>query len=59
MSTRRTFLAGAGIAGLLGPTFRTDALVRAAGAGGDAGHCKACELAANEDYWSEIAARLR
>jgi selenocysteine lyase/cysteine desulfurase len=55
MSTRRTFLAGAGIAGLLGPAFRHDALARAAGLNGDAAHCKACELAANEDYWSEIA----
>jgi isopenicillin-N epimerase len=54
MSTRRTFLASAGITGLIGATFRQDALARAAGADRDAGQCKACELAGNEDYWSEI-----
>jgi isopenicillin-N epimerase len=54
MATRRSFLAGAGIAGLIGATFREDALARAAGADKDAGQSKACELAANEDYWSEI-----
>jgi isopenicillin-N epimerase len=54
MSSRRTFLAGTGIAGLLGATFREDALARAAGADKDAGQCKACELATNEDYWSEV-----
>jgi isopenicillin-N epimerase len=54
MATRRSFLAGAGIAGLIGATFREDALARAAGADKDAGQSKASELAANEDYWSEI-----
>jgi isopenicillin-N epimerase len=55
MATRRAFLTGAGITGFAGATFRADALARAAGADKDAGQCKACELAANEDYWSEIA----
>ena len=56
MSTRRTFLASAGITGLMGATFRQDAVARAAGADRDAGACKACELAGNEDFWSEIGA---
>ena len=55
MSSRRTFLAGAGITGLLRCDISPDALARAAGADKDAGQCKACELAANEDYWAEIA----
>ncbi len=55
MSSRRKFLAGAGISGLIGATFRADALARAAGADKNARECKACELATNEDYWSEIA----
>jgi hypothetical protein len=55
MSSRRTFLAGTGITGLFGAAFRADALARAAGADKDAGQCKACDLAANEDYWSAIA----
>ena len=54
MATRRSFLTSAGIAGLIGATFREDALARAAGADKDAGQSKACELATNEDYWSEI-----
>lgn len=54
MSTRRTFLAGAGVASLGAATFRADALARAAGADEDAGPCQACELATNEDYWSQI-----
>jgi isopenicillin-N epimerase len=55
MASRRTFLAGTGITGLFGAAFRADALALAAGADKDAGQCKACELAANEDYWSAIA----
>ena len=55
MSSRRTFLARTGITGLFGAAFCADALARAAGADKDAGQCKACELAANEDYWSAIA----
>jgi isopenicillin-N epimerase len=55
MSSRRTFLVGTGITGLFGAAFRADALARAAGADKDAGECKACDLAANEDYWSAIA----
>jgi isopenicillin-N epimerase len=54
MATRRSFLAGAGFAGLTAAVFREDALARAAGAGKDAAQSKACELASNEDYWSEI-----
>jgi isopenicillin-N epimerase len=54
MATRRSFLAKAGIAGVIGATFREDALARAAGAGKDASQTKACDLASNEDYWSEI-----
>jgi selenocysteine lyase/cysteine desulfurase len=54
MATRRSFLAGAGIAGLMSATFRDDAIARAAGANKDAGPCPACELATNEDYWSVI-----
>jgi isopenicillin-N epimerase len=54
MATRRSFLAGAGVAGLIGAAFREDAIARAAGADKDAGQSKACELATNEDYWSEI-----
>jgi isopenicillin-N epimerase len=55
MSSRRTFLAGSGMTGLIGATFRGDALARAAGADKDAGQCKARELAANEDFWGGIA----
>jgi isopenicillin-N epimerase len=54
MSTRRSFLAGAGVAGLVGSSFRADALARAAGADKTTGKAPACELASNEDYWSEI-----
>jgi isopenicillin-N epimerase len=54
MASRRSFLAGAGVAGLIGAAFREDAIARAAGAAKDAGQSKACELATNEDYWSEI-----
>jgi isopenicillin-N epimerase len=54
MSTRRSFLTGAGVAGLVGSSFRADALARAAGADKAVGHAPACELASNEDYWSEI-----
>ena len=58
MASRRTFLASTGLTGLIGATFREDALARAAGADKDAAQCKACELAANEDYWGEIASRV-
>lgn len=54
MSSRRAFLAGTGLTGLIGATFREDALARAAGADKDAARCTALELATNEDYWSEI-----
>jgi isopenicillin-N epimerase len=54
MSTRRSFLTGAGVAGLVGSSFRADALVRAAGADKAVGNAPACELASNEDFWSEI-----
>ncbi len=54
MSTRRSFLASAGVAGLVGSSFRADALARAAGADKTTGKAPACELASNEDYWSEI-----
>jgi isopenicillin-N epimerase len=54
MASRRRFLASTGITGLIGATFREDALARAAGADKDTGQCKACELATNEDYWAEI-----
>src|SRR5271166_4136262 len=54
MSTRRSFLTGAGIAGLVGASFRADALARTAGANKAAGPARPCELACNEDYWSEI-----
>ena len=54
MSTRRSFLTGAGVAGLVGSSFRADALARAAGADKATGQTPACELASNEDYWSEI-----
>jgi isopenicillin-N epimerase len=54
MSTRRSFLAGAGVAGVVGSSFRADALARAAGADKTTGKAPACELASNEDYWSEI-----
>jgi len=53
LATRRSFLAGAG-AGLLSAAFRGDAIVRAAGAGGDAAQRQACELAADETYWGQI-----
>ena len=58
MPTRRTFLSGLGMTGLVAAAFRDDALARAAGASHDAGPCKACELAANEDYWSQIGRRF-
>ena len=54
MATRRSFLAGAGVAGMIGTVFREDALARACGADKDAGQAKASDLACNEDYWSEI-----
>jgi isopenicillin-N epimerase len=54
MSTRRSFLTGAGIAGLVGASFRADALARSASADKAVGQAAACELASNEDYWSEI-----
>ena len=54
MSTRRSFLTGAGVAGLVGSSFRADALARAVGADKAAGQSPACELASNEDYWAEI-----
>ena len=50
---RRTFLARTGITGLFGAAFRPNTLARAAGTT-RSGQCKACELAANEDYWSQI-----
>jgi isopenicillin-N epimerase len=50
MASRRTFLAGA----LVGVGFRADALARAAGADKDAAQSTPCELASNEDYWSQI-----
>jgi isopenicillin-N epimerase len=53
MKTRRSFLAG-GAAGLFAAGFRANALARAVRAGDDAARCPGCELAANEDYWSEI-----
>jgi selenocysteine lyase/cysteine desulfurase len=46
--------AGAAGAGLAVASFRADALTRAAAAGEDAGASPACELARDEDYWSEI-----
>jgi selenocysteine lyase/cysteine desulfurase len=56
MATRRSFLAGAGIAGagLVTAVFRGDAIARAAGAGKDASACPPDELAKAEDYWGEI-----
>lgn len=54
MATRRSFLSGFAGAGLVGAAFRGDALVRAARAAEDAAKCAACDLAGNEDYWSEI-----
>ncbi len=54
MSSRRSFLAGAGVAGLVAAAFRGDALIRSAAAGKTAGQTPAYELASSEDYWSEI-----
>ena len=54
MATRRSFLATAGMSGLLSVTFRAEALARAAGVDKAAGQAKPCELASNEDYWGEI-----
>src|SRR6516162_6898418 len=56
MATRRSFMARAGAAGagLAVASFRAGALTRGAPAGGDAGASPACELARDEDYWSEI-----
>ncbi|MHC5540445.1 aminotransferase class V-fold PLP-dependent enzyme [Singulisphaera rosea] len=54
MATRRSFMSGVAGAGLVGAAFRGDALVRAARAAEDAVKCAACDLATNEDFWSEI-----
>ena len=56
MATRRSFLAGVAGAGTgaFAAAFRPDALDRAARAGEDAAACPACDLATNEDYWSQI-----
>jgi selenocysteine lyase/cysteine desulfurase len=54
MNTRRSFLAGAGSAGILVAAFRGDALDRAAAAARDSAKCPASRIAGNEDYWSEI-----
>ena len=51
--TRRAFI-GALAAGSALATFRSDAVARCAGAGRDALGEGAGDLAANEDYWSEI-----
>jgi selenocysteine lyase/cysteine desulfurase len=53
--TRRGFLGGlAAAAGAAHAVFRRDALARSAGAGRDAEGEPAHDLAANEDYWSQI-----
>jgi selenocysteine lyase/cysteine desulfurase len=54
MANRRSFLTGAGIAGLVAAAFRHDAIARAARADNDAAGCPPRDLASNEDYWSEI-----
>jgi len=54
MYTRRAFVSGLAGLGLAAPMFRPDALARAARAGEDAAACPACDLATNEDYWSQI-----